>query len=148
MTENFLNHLMHFAIYATGAERGMAVNAAGEVVAVQGLPDDIASDSTFTGFRNIEQAYQDGERPHITNNMILDVSQAPKTNTNFANLRLVAVFLLDDMGAVYVDIRVRRGVIGQEDATRVQELAEGWVGGDLLDITTPQMIEQYEAEVS
>ena len=101
----------------------MAVDHEGGVIALQNLTEaDIASES-FTGFKNIAQVAPGSTSPFITNNMVLDANMASATNTNFANLRLVIVFPLSNIGSVYIDQHVRQGVVTPQMADRLMRTA-------------------------
>ncbi len=143
MSHNFAKAFMHFAVQITGAERAMAVTPDGTVLDAHGLSEETLQSEGFTGFRNIQQATETGEAPHVTNNMVLDPEAAPSTNTNFANLRLVVVFTLGDEGFVYVDQHVRSGVIEQDTADRLQQLASNWLNAGETAITAEEMAAQY-----
>lgn len=144
MSNAFLAELMRFAVSVTGTERGLAVNRAGEVVAQQNITDEELHDSEFTGFQNIRQAYETGEAPHITNNMILNPDMAPNTNTNFANLRMVVVFTLDDLGAIYIDQHVRMGVVPRPVAERIMGVMMDAASRGQMTITSQELTARYE----
>lgn len=143
MSDTFLNRFMRLALDVTGAERGMVVDSDLNVVSAVDLPDNVIQTDDFSGFENIRQAYRTGERPHITNNVILEDDAAPTTNTNFANLRLVVVFPLDEMGAVYIDKHITQGVIDKTDAERLMRLAEHLIEQGQLELTQEAMSERY-----
>ncbi len=144
MSNTFATELMTFALAVTGAERGMAVDANRHVLATANLPEVELNDADFTGLLNIEHAYRSGERPYITNNTILDPSSAPNTNTNFTNLRFVAIFPLDAHGAVYIDQHVSSGVIPQQATEQVMRVAEHLIAKQHTDITAAEMNAIYE----
>lgn len=144
MSETFPIHFLQLALAVTGAERGMAVDRDLTVLHTVNLPEDPTQEADFVGFENIRQAYDTDERPHITNNVILDSQAAPNTNTNFANLRLVVVFPLDELGAVYIDKHVSQGVIVQEDAERLMRLAAHLIRKERLDINPDDLHALYQ----
>ena len=146
MSDQFLARFMNVALNVTTAERGMAVNSKGTVVASTNLTEQI-TDPDFSGFKNIEQAYLDNDAPHITNNMILDPNMAPTTNTNFANLHMVVVFPLEGIGAIYIDQHVRKGVVPPHIATRIMNMAQSIVKQGRLDATEDEMTALYEETV-
>ena len=124
---------MHFALAITGAQRGMAVDTNGTVLAAVNLSDAELSAPDFTGFINIEQAVASSERPYVTNNLIPDPDDAPNTNTNFTNLRLVVIFPLDAQGAVYIDQHVNQGVLPNAEIARLMRVAEMLMTSDETD---------------
>jgi hypothetical protein len=146
MSDVFLEHLMRFVLDATQAERGMAVNPQSEVVSLVNINEEETRASDFTGFRNIEQAFEANEKPYITNNLIVEPNMAPTTNTNFANLRLVLVFAFEGIGAVYIDQHIRQGVIKQDVAEQVQQLMDTWVQHAETGLTYEEMIARYRQD--
>ncbi|MFZ4814658.1 MAG: hypothetical protein ACOYL5_08990 [Phototrophicaceae bacterium] len=125
--EPFAVRFMKVALAITQMERGMTVDQALQVIATENLTPEQIQLPSFTGFINIQQAIAKREAPHITNNLILEESAAPTTNTNFANLRLVVIFPLGEHGFVYIDQHVRRGVISPEIAKRLMQVAEHYM---------------------
>ncbi len=132
---HFLTTFLAFALQASTAERGMAVDGDMTVVGLENLTQAEIDAPAFTGFENIRQAYERNERPHISNNQILDPQSAPKTNTNFANLRLVVVFPFDDLGAVYIDQHVSTGAPEKNQIERLMATAYEVIGSGELNVT-------------
>jgi hypothetical protein len=124
MSDTFLVTFLHLAIAITGAERGMALDSKNNVLALEKIQMAETSADDFTGFENVKQAYNTKERPHISNNTILDPEFAPNTNTNFSDLRIVIVFTLGEHGAVYIDQHVTKGVIKKEDTEKLIIVAD------------------------
>lgn len=139
MSEQFAVRFMHFALEVTGAERGLAVDTSLNPLGTVGLDEHTLNDADFTGVQNVQRAILVGTTPYIANNMILDPNAAPVTNTNFANLRLVVVFLLGREGAVYLDRHVRSGAVDRGMAEQLQGLADGWIAADETHITLEVM---------
>jgi hypothetical protein len=136
---DFLTTFMTFALNASGAERGMAVDGDLNVIGLHNLAQAEVEAPIFSGFENIRQAYERNERPHITNNQILDPTEAPKTNTNFANLRLVVVFPFDDLGSVYMDQHVSTGAPAKNQIERLMRVAVAVIDSGDLNVSVADL---------
>lgn len=120
-----LELLLNATLHITAAERGLAVNATFEVLHVVNFEGDVKADADFWNFalqtfRKASETHQ----PVLTNNIITDPSQAPTTNTNFANLRVVVVFPIKQMGYVYIDQPVKRGAFTRQQVDRLRQVIE------------------------
>lgn len=144
MTEPFAATFLHLALAVTQAERGMAVTPDRQIVTLINLTDETVNADDFTGFDNIARAQELAESPHLTNNLILDPEAAPNTNTNFANLRIVAILLLGDAGAVYLDQPVRQGVFPQAVLQRLADVSSHVLQSGNLAITADQLKALFE----
>jgi hypothetical protein len=143
LSEKLLTNLMHFALRVTGAERGMALDSTSQVVALVGLTEDELASPEFTGFDNIVKALSLGSRPFLTNNMILDPSDAPITNTMFTDLRLVVVFPFDQLGAIYIDQPIRDGVLQQDMLDQIQHFARTWLEREPEELSVDDMVASF-----
>ncbi len=127
MSATFLTNFMRLALAVTGAERGMAADGSLSIVATANLEQADVLSTQFIGIEVIRQALDSGE-PIITNNAVSDPRRAPVTNTNFSNLRVVVVIPVEELGAVYLDQHIRKGVIRKEIVDRLWLL-----GGRVFD---------------
>lgn len=143
MSETFLSNFMHIALDITGAERAMAVDPDLTIVDMINLDQSDVLDDNFIGIDVIQRALQSGESI-VTNNAVSDVSNAPNTNTNFSNLRLVVVIPAGGYGAVYLDQLMRKGVIPKDRVNRLMELGEQIAESGELEISADEMGERYQ----
>ena len=145
MSESFLIPFMQAAQSITNAERGMAVDTELEVLATINLSDTDLQDRAFneSAVNALTQAMDKGE-PIITNNLIVDPAQAPNTNTSLANLRFVVGIPVPEIGAVYLDQRIRTGaLISQEIVQNLMELVKHIQANQLENSTVEAMFEIY-----
>ncbi len=120
-----LEHLLNAMIRITGAERGLAVTPAFEVLHTVNFDGDVKADADFWAFalQTFGKASESHE-PVLTNNIITDPTQAPTTNTNFANLRVVVVFPVKQLGYLYIDQPVKRGAFTRQQVDRLRQVIE------------------------
>jgi hypothetical protein len=121
MSDNFLTLFMAFALQATGADRALAVDSDMNLLETVNLDDDDMQAQDFNAMDCVERALDSG-LPLITNNAVIDPDQAPVTNTQFRNLRLVVVIPVAGWGAVYIDQPISKGVIPKETVSRLMKL--------------------------
>lgn len=125
MDEVYLEHFMNVAQGVTHAERGLAVDNNINVVRTNNIDPSTIDSEEFQAFAmpNLQQAITRGEAI-IANNVIADLSEAPTTNTNFANLRIAVALPIAGHGAIYLDRRVRDGVITKQTIDKLMHLAQ------------------------
>lgn len=133
MSNNFLVNLMHFSLQETGAERALAVDGDLEIVGVVNLDEEAMRSREFNAMDCVERALNSGQ-PLITNNAVLDPGQAPVTNTQFRNLRLVVVIPVVGFGAVYLDQPINKGIIPKEIVNRLMTLAAETVQDEAVSL--------------
>lgn len=140
-----LEHLLKVTIRITGAERGLAVNPLFEVQHTVNFDGDVKADADFWGFalQTFGKA-SETRQPVLTNNVITDPLQAPTTNTNFANLRLVVVFPIKQLGYVYIDQPVKRGAFTREQVNRLRQVIEQIDTADEASLTEDAIQSLYE----
>ncbi|GAB4319904.1 MAG: hypothetical protein Kow00117_09520 [Phototrophicales bacterium] len=125
MPESYLTQFMNVAQGVTHAERGLAVDNHANIIKANNIDPSTIDSEEFQTFAmpNLRQAMTLGE-PIITNNVITDLSQAPTTNTNFTNLRIAVALPIPGHGAIYLDRRVRDGVITKQTIDKLMQLAQ------------------------
>lgn len=123
MSQTFLSKLMRVAKQITRAERAMAVDTNLEVLETLNLDASVIGTPNFqeVATQTLRRAMERGE-PIITNNIITDPSQAPVTNTNFTDLRVVVVIPVDKYGAIYLDQHIRYGIIPRQTIEKLMRL--------------------------
>lgn len=123
MGDNFLSKLMRVAKQITRAERAMAVDLDSNVLDTLNIELGVLNSEHFqeVAMHALRRAMDRGE-PVITNNIITDPAQAPVTNTNFTDLRVVVVIPVQGMGAVYLDQHIRYGIIPRQTIEKLMRL--------------------------
>lgn len=146
MSSEFLVSIMHFAIRATGAERGMAVDLDLNVCGVANLDEHTIKAKHFIDIASstLHESIQQDEAI-ITNNIITDPSDAPTTNTSFSDLRVVVAIPVQGTGAVYLDQHIRQGVIARETINQVHEIVRKLQSSDRLDASADDMMALFDA---
>src|SRR6185369_14262543 len=111
MSDHLLSKLMRVAKQITRAERAMAVDSELNVLDTLNLEQAVLNAPHFheVAMVSLRRAI-DRNESIITNNIITDPAQAPVTNTNFTDLRVVVVLPVMDHGAVYLDQHIRYGI--------------------------------------
>lgn len=121
----------------TNAERGMTVTHDLTVVDIENLSIDTINDETFqeVALKCLSQAIETNQSV-LTNNIITDPSQAPVTNTNFTDLRIIVAIPVKGEGAVYLDQHIRNGMFQRDTIDKINRMVAHVIEqGDLsLDI--------------
>jgi len=145
MSTDFLTNLLYLAQHVTEAERGMAVDLQMTVAAAIALDDATLQSETFTSVAHssIRAAWQQTEPVH-SNNLFKDPSDAPRTNTSFANLRMVVAIPVPDAGAIYLDQHIRQGVIVRDDVDRLFAFAARLAREGQTDLSREDMFNLYD----
>ena len=142
MSSAFLSNFMRLALQQTGAERALAADSDLAIIDMINLDQADIMDDTFYGIETIRQALDSGEAI-VTNNAVTNVSNAPLTNTNFSNLRVVVVIPIADYGAVYLDQSIRNGVIPKETIDRLVAVSDYYADSDELEASEEELMEVY-----
>ncbi|MDX2076282.1 MAG: hypothetical protein SFZ02_07610 [bacterium] len=123
MTSGLLENLMIVARDITQAERGVIVDSELNILKLDNVDTAFLESNDYLKFAvlNLRQALQTNEAI-IGNNVVQDMSSAPTTNTNFANLRMALVLPVLGYGAIYLDRPIRSGVISKTVVDRLMVL--------------------------
>lgn len=143
---SFLANFMQFALKVTGAQRALAVDSALNAISAAGVDDKVLGSNSFNEFA--AQVLSDALSTNaavITNNIITDPSQAPKTNTSFSDLRIVVAFPVAELGAVYLDRPVKMGVISREQIDRLITFSRQLVASGQTHLSIEDMMQRYGA---
>jgi hypothetical protein len=143
MSDLFVSNFMRAAVFITGMERALAVNTDMEILDSVNLQQTDVESERFTGFDTIQRAFDSG-RYEITNNLKIDPSQAPTTNTNFADLRIVIVLPLMGYGAVYLDRPLRTGMLQREAVEKLMALADYAIQNQQTEASASDLAALYE----
>ncbi len=145
MTTAFLKTFMTVCYQVTAAERGMAVDTQLAVLETINVEPDMLESTRFSTLANntLQQAIERDEAI-ITNNIITNPAEAPVTNTNFSDLRVVVAIPVKAIGAVYLDQHIRRGVIAREIIQNLHLLAQQLVATGQLELSADDILAQYQ----
>lgn len=145
MNESFLARLLRVAQKVTQAERGFAVNTTLDVLERFNVDETTLEDKVFRDFAHtwLERAVNDG-KTIITNNIITDPTQAPNTNTNFANLRVVVCIPVRTHGALYLDQHIRNGIIPRDVIERFSDMVYNIQKNRQEDLSEEHMLAVFE----
>jgi hypothetical protein len=144
MSERFLETFLQVAEQIARAERGLAVDADLNILKTLNLKPDVVETEEIRviAMAHLRNAMSQGQAI-ITNNVISDPSLAPVTNTNFANLRMVIVIPVGDLGAIYLDQPVRH-IVKSEVVERLQHLAVHCLKTGQTDLSATALEELYD----
>ncbi len=144
MNEHLLESLLSAAMEITRAERALAVNIDLDPVATIKLKDSDLRDARFIEVARaaLQKALAHGQ-PFVTNNIITNPDEAPTTNTNFADLRVVVAIPVDQQGALYLDQHIRYGMISQETILRFMKIVDQVIESGQLDVTSSELVDLY-----
>lgn len=142
MNDQFLKRFLNFAFEVTRAERGFSVNNQLQLVDKINAEESFVTQDGFVG-KLLKQAL-DTSQPILTNNMITDPSQAPTTNTNFSNLRVVVVLPIPNHGIIYLDQKIKTGIFTREVLRKLQGTLEKITVDQQANISEAEMREIYE----
>lgn len=144
MDKNFLENLLTAVIEITVAERGLAVSEDLTVQKVNNFDGAMLESTEFMEFANacLQRAIDTNDAV-VTNNIITDISEAPTTNTNFSDLRVIVALPIKDHGAIYVDQHIRNGVIAKEVTDKLMQLVNRLLDRQSVNFTKEQIIAVY-----
>lgn len=145
MSETFLENLMYAAKKITHAERCLVVNNEMQVIDAVNLTQETIESEEFGEFALgcLRDALNTG-KPVITNNVITDPSEAPTTNTNFANLRVVVAVPVIGHGAIYLDQHIRNGIIPKQMIDRLMGLVTHLLETRQVSRSEAEMVAMYQ----
>lgn len=143
MSETFIQRLTMAALQITKAERALAVDTHGQVLQAFNIETADLESPDFTGLTAVHEALN-GNKLVLTTNIFIDPKAAPTTNTTYANLRTVVVIPLQGHGAVYLDQRVRNGIIVKTAVDKLIRLAEGRIAAGQLSETPEELVSAFK----
>jgi hypothetical protein len=141
---DFLANFMQFALKQTNAERGLAVDTDLNTQSVVGLDAKAMSSQSFTDLtaKVLHDAITT-QNPVMTNNIIADLSEAPKTNTSFTDLRMVVAIPVAQFGAIYIDRPIKFGVISRDLIEKITLFGNQLATSGATQLTVDEMIAQF-----
>lgn len=145
MDQAFLERILHVARNITQAERGLVVNADAQILKTENIDSNVLESDAFSSFAlgNLREAIATGEAI-IANNVITDLSEAPTTNTNFADLRIGVALPVSGHGGVYLDRHIRDGVIPKQTIDRLMGMVTHILENQLEDQDEESLLAIYE----
>ncbi len=143
---NFLTEFMNFALQVTKAERALAVDSNLKAVSSTNVDAKALATQSFNELVGyvLSQAVEK-QQPVITNNVVTNPLEAPKTNTSFSDLRIVVAVPIEGVGAIYLDRPVKMGVITREQVDRLIAFALTLIELGSTHLSAEQMMQQYAA---
>lgn len=123
MSDSILSAVMRVAKEITRAERGMSVDSDMSVVDLANLTADVVEDRAFNdvALKSLSQAIETNQSV-LTNNIITDPAQAPVTNTNFTDLRVIVTIPIQGEGAIYLDQHIRNGMFQRDTIDKISRM--------------------------
>lgn len=146
MSAEFLTTYMEFAKNITQAERSLAMDTELNIVGRIDIAQELLDTQSFLMMaRQIIKQSLRLKSGVLTNNLFQDPSDAPTTNTNFSNLRVVVAIPIIEHGGIYLDQHIRQGVIAREDIDRLTAFAGYLIESNRTAITLEELIHLYGA---
>lgn len=145
MGVGFLTNFMRFAQATTRAERSMALDLDMNIHDSMNIDDGLLNEEDFAGLLRtaIDEAINTDDVV-ITNNLINDPDDAPKTNVHLHELRMVVAIPVRGHGAVYLDQRIRSGVFPRDLVEKLTEFGRYLVDNDKTDLNPSEYTELFE----
>ena len=145
MSNTFMNNFMEAARKITHAERCMVVDTDLKLLDTINIDRAMIESTAFGEFAlNCLREAIASHDVVVTNNVITDPSDAPTTNTNFANLRVVVAVPLEGYGAIYLDQHIRSGIIPKQMIERIMKLANHVLENKLESKSANELYQIYQ----
>jgi hypothetical protein len=141
MSELFLENFMYAAKDITSAETSIAVDVNLQLVVVDPAQD--TADIEELAAQCLRDALESGQAI-ITNNIVTDPADAPTTNTNFSDLKVVVALPVANYGAIYLDRSIRSGIIPKQTIDRLMRLANHVTQSGQEDKNRGELVALYE----
>lgn len=145
MSVEFLINLMQFAQATTRAGRCMALGLDMTIHERINVDDALLEKDDFTGLlqRAVAEAISTDDIV-ITNNLITDPDDAPKTNVHLHELRMVIAIPIPEIGVIYLDQRIRQGVFRREMVERLNEFGRYLIANDKTNLDLSEFEALYQ----
>ncbi len=144
MSADFVAKILHVTLNITGADRGLAVTPDLQLIEAINLTQETIDNPAFRTLAEdtLRQSLEAGE-PVITNNMVTNPENAPVTNTTFSELRAIVTFPVGKLGAVYLDQRLRYGIIDRNTLDTVITFIEHILDYNRQGLSEAELIALY-----
>lgn len=145
MSIGFLNNFMHFAYTTTDSERAIALDLEMNIHDSVNVDDALLQKEDFADLlrSSIDEAINTDDIV-VTNNLITDPEDAPKTNVHLHELRMVVALSLQGYGAIYLDKRIRQGIYPRDLVERLHDFARYLIENNKTDLTTTEFDSLFE----
>lgn len=145
MPPEHLEEFITFVLQVTQAERCLIVDESLRARASRHFDAATLGSDAFLNLASqvLGHAIETGH-PVITNNVIINPDEAPTTNTSFADLRIVVGLPIPQVGALYMDRMVKRGVFDRELLERLIRFSSAVLTGDSA-LSADDMARQFQA---
>lgn len=145
MSIGFLNNFMHFAYITTDSERAIALDLEMNIHDSVNVDDALLQKEDFADLlrSSIDEAITTDDIV-VTNNLITDPEDAPKTNVHLHELRMVVALPLQGYGAIYLDKRIRQGIYPRDLVERLNDFARYLIENNKTDLTTTEFDSLFE----
>src|SRR5690606_29096615 len=145
MSIGFLNNFMHFAYTTTDSERAIALDLEMNIHDSVNVDDALLQKEDFADLlrSSINEAITTDDIV-VTNNLITDPEDAPKTNVHLHELRMVVALPLQGYGAIYLDKRIRQGIYPRDLVERLNDFAHYLIENNKTDLTTTEFDSLFE----
>lgn len=150
VTQGTMEHNFLLTVYAaildiTHAERAMAADEDLRILQMLKIKESDLQEARFGAVVQDALRRAMHERaPMVTNNIITDPSEAPDTNTNFADLRVIVALPVAGYGVVYLDQHIRYGMIPHGTVDRIMRLIEQVLPVPHDHLTAEDLIRLYQ----
>ena len=146
MSDSILSAVMRVAKEITRAERGMSVTSDLTIIDMENIATDTVTDEAFqtAALKPLAKAMESNQSV-LTNNIITDLAQAPVTNTNFTDLRVIVAIPVPGRGAIYLDQHIRAGMFQRDIIDRLNRMVAEIVEQDDLSLDADQIRQIYDA---
>lgn len=145
MSVEFLTNFMRFAQATTRAERSMALDLELNIHDKMNVDDALLDEEEFADLlRNAIDEAINSDDVVITNNLITDPEDAPKTNLHLHELRMIVAIPVPGHGAVYLDQRIRQGVFPRELVDKLNEFGRYLVDNDKIDLNQSEINDLFK----
>jgi uncharacterized coiled-coil protein SlyX len=144
--DSILSVVMRVAKEITRAERGMSVTSDLTIIDIENITTDIVTDEAFqtAALKSLSKAIETNQSV-LTNNIITDLAQAPVTNTNFTDLRVIVAIPVQGQGAIYLDQHIRDGMFQRDIIDRLNRMVTAIIDRDDLSLDADQIRKIYDA---
>ena len=143
MSASFLLNVMQVALQATEADRALALDVdmkpAGEV--------NLEAEEILNAYEESLRATLAAGTPLITDNYSINkhASQTVASTNRFVpTLRSLVIIPVPDVGVIYVDKLVRRGIIDKDAVENLQQVINNAVNEQQLDLSQEELINRYQ----
>ncbi|MGB7339183.1 MAG: hypothetical protein WBC91_09850 [Phototrophicaceae bacterium] len=144
MSVEFLTNFMRFVQEQTHAERLMVLDLDLNIHDRVNVDDTLLNKEDFSDLLHsaVDEAITTDDIV-ITNNLITDPEDAPKTNLHLHELRMVIAIPIRGHGAVYLDQRIRQGIFPRDLVEKINEFARYIVENNKIDLSVAEFVDLY-----